>query len=145
MYSDSVTAFGTSQAGLTAMDTLLNACTFGRQGPTFIITTKAIWSLYNKTLQANARYTDMREGDGSFLKLYFSTLPVYFDDNCPDNHMYFIDGNSLKLQTLAGGNFRITPFQMHYNQLSMRSIMYFLGNLTCGSRRTNGVISSISG
>ena len=145
VYSTAVTAFGTSQAGLNAMDTALNGATKGRQGPTFGITTAAIFTLYQLSLTANVRYSSLERGEAGFKNLLYSTIPVMIDDNCPADHLYFIDGNSLKLQVLSQGNMKITAFQQAYSQLMARSMLYMLGNLTCGSRRTNAVITSITG
>ena len=135
-----VTGFGTSQEGLNQMDTLLNACTFGKQGPKIIVTTKALYTKYSLALTANARYTSMQDGDGAFRNLMYNTLPVMFDDNAVSGKMYFIDTDSLRLQVLNEGNFMNTEFQQTQNQLVKSMLMYFIGNITCGSRRTQGVL-----
>lgn len=144
-YATTISSFTGASAGLTGMDTVLNQCTKGRQGPTFIITTKNIFTYYMLSLQANVRYQQLDTGDGAFKRLQYATLPVMADDNCPDDHMYFIDGNALKLQVLAQGNMKMTSMLDSYTTLSARSILYFLGNITCGSRRTQGVLTSITG
>ena len=99
------------------------------------------------SLTALERYAsvDKETGNRGFKKLQYATIPIMIDDNCPANHLYMIDGNSLKLQVLKQGNMKMTSFQQAYSQLMARSILYILGNLTCGSRRTNAVISSITG
>ena len=145
VYTTAVAAFGTTQAGLNAMSTTLNSTTYGRQGPTVIITTKAIYTLYELALTANVRYTQMETGEGTFRNLMFNTLPVYFDDNAPANRMYFIDTNSLRLQVLSQGNMKATKFMHTQDQLTESMLMYIFCNLTLGSRRTQGVISSITG
>ena len=145
VYSTSVSAFNTSNAGLTAMETVLTNATFGNQGPTFIITTKAIFMLYMLALTPNVRYTKLDSGDAAFQNLLYATLPVFFDDNAPASQMFFVDGNSLKLQVLSQGNMKMTASQPAYNQLQARSLLYFLGDITCGSRRTQGVITTITG
>lgn len=137
-------AIAFSASGLNYMDQALNQATFGRQGPTFIITTKSIFTYYQLTLTANVRYTQLEKGDAGFRNLMYATLPVMFDDNCAANHMYFIDGKSLRLQVLAQGNMKLTPFQDSYNQLMSRALLYMYCNLTCGSRRTNAVLTNIS-
>ena len=145
-YTDATTvsAFGTS-VGLLAMDNAINGSTYGRQGPTFIITTKAVYSLFNASLQANQRFTDPDRAAAGFKNLLYTTLPVMFDDNCPTGRMYFIDANALRLQVLAQGNMKMSSFQEAYSQLQARALLFILGNLTCGSRRTQGVINSITG
>jgi len=145
VYATAVTAFGTAQAGLNAMDTTLNQTTKGKQGPKIIITTSAIFTLYNLALTANVRYSKLEDGDAGFKNLLYGQLPVMFDDNCPTGRMYFIDTNALKLQVLAQGNMKMSVFQESINQLASSAKLYILGNLTCGSRRTQGVISSITG
>lgn len=145
IYATNVTAFGTSQAGLNAMSTLYNLCLFGRQGPTCIITTKAVMTLYELSLTANARYTKMDVGDGGFKTLMYSTIPMYFDDNCPSGRMYFIDTNSMLFQVLKEANMKMTDFQQTQDQLTKSALMYIACNLTTGQRRTSGVINSITG
>jgi len=141
-YVHSTASFSSSgsNGGLESMDQTLNNTTYGRQGPTFIITTAAMFSLFSGLLTANMRYTqaNLQEGNSGFRNLMFANLPVMIDSNCKADTMYFIDGNSLKLQVLARGNMKMTQFQQAYSQLMARSILYVLGNLTCGSRRTQG-------
>lgn len=144
-YTTAVTAFNTSSAGLTAFESCVNGATFGRQGPTIGITTKAIFQLYSIGLTANIRYSDTSRADAGFKNLLFATIPIMFDDNVAANYAYFIDTNSLKLQVLSQGNLKITPYVQSYSQLMARALLYLLANLTCGSRRTQAVASSISG
>lgn len=145
VYATAVTAFGTGQAGLNAMATLYNACLFGRQGPTCIITTKAVMTLYELSLTANARYTSMDKGDGGFKTLVYAQIPMYFDDNCPSGRMYFIDTESMLLQVLKEANMKITPMQQTQDQLTKSALVYSALNITTGQRRTSGVIASITG
>ena len=145
VYSTAVSAFGTSQAGLNAMDTTLNAATFGRMGPTAIITTKAVFTLYQLALTTNARYSSMEIGDAGFKTLQYATLPVMFDDNCPSGRMYFVDTNSLRLQILSKGNNKKTELLQSHTQLLKLMLMNTYCNITCGSRRTQAVIASITG
>src|SRR3990167_1013736 len=132
VYSTAVTAFGTGQAGLNAMSTLLRNCIFGNKGPTAIFTTKAVFTLYELALTNNTRYTQMTVGDGGFHKLVYETIPVYFDDNCPANRMYFVDTTAIMLQVLRDGNFRVGEFQESETQLVKRALVWVACNITCG-------------
>jgi len=134
-----ITAFATH--GVTRWNSLLNACTFGSQGPTAVFTTKANYALYEATMTSNIRYYQTELADSGFRHLAFATMPVVFDDNCPANTARFVDLNSLWLQVLARGNFQTTPFQASINQLSRIALMYVFGNLTMGQARTQGYIS----
>lgn len=145
VYSTAVTAFNTSQAGLNAIDTSLNQATFGRMGPKLMVTTKAIFTLYQLSLTPNQRYTDTQTtGNAGFKALQYAFIPIVFDDNCPAGRLYGIDTESVKLKMLNQGNFRQTPFQMKINQLAESALLYVFGNITCNSRRTNFVITSIT-
>lgn len=144
-YGTAVTAFNTSQGGLTAFNDVLNNTTYGRQGPRAVITTKAIYQLYELGLTSNIRYVTTELADAGFRHLAYATMPVLFDDNCPSGNAYFIDLDQLWLQVLSRGNMKITGFEQSHNQLSRIALMYLFGNLTTGSRRTNGVIDSITG
>ena len=137
--------FNSNQAGLILMNTALNQTTFGRKGPRAIITTKAVYALYEVGLTANIRYTTTELADAGFLHLAYTTMPVLFDDNCPTGYLYFVDTDSLWLQVLSRGNLEITPFEYSHNQLSKTALMYIFGNLTTGSRRTNGLLTAITG
>ena len=140
-----VAAFNTAQAGQIQMNLLLNSCTFGRKGPRAVITTRLIYGLYEVGLAANIRYQTTELADAGFLHLAYTTMPVLFDDNCPTAYMYMVDTDSLWLQVLAKGNLTITPFEYSHNQLSKTALMYIFGNLTTGSRRTNGLKTAITG
>lgn len=146
-YTTSVTTFNTSNYGLTRMNTALNETTKGRQGPRAIFTTKTVYGLYEIGLTANIRYLKTELADSGFRHLAYATMPVLFDDNCPtsNHHMYFVDTDSLWLQVLARMNMKIRPFEYSHDQLSRISLIALAGNLTCGSKRTQGVITNFDG
>jgi len=144
--TNSITAFNTSQEGLTAMNSLLLSCTFGSQGPRAVVTTKTIFSLYELGLTSNIRYTSTSiMADTKFMHLVYATMPVLFDDNCTANHLFMVDTDNLWLQVLSGANMETTPYEASHNQLSYIALMWLVGQLTAGSRRTNGVITNITG
>lgn len=144
-YDTAVTAFNTSQAGINAIDTSLNQATFGPKGPRLMVTTKAIYTLYQLGLTNNQRYAPTEVGNAGNRVLQYADIPIVFDDNCPAGNLYGIDTESIKLKVLNQGNMRQTPFQMKYDQLAEAALLYIFGNLTCDSRRTNFVIDSITG
>ncbi len=136
-----VSAFNTGSEGTTAMNALLNNCTFGRQGPRLIVTTKTIYGLYEVGLTGNIRYVTTELADSGFRHLAYATMPIVFDDNCTASRLFMIDTDSLWLQVLSRGNIEITGMQNSINQLLKVALMYVFGNLTCGSRRTQGIVT----
>jgi len=145
IYNTTIAAFNTSSAGLTQMNGILNRATKGLQGPKAVFTTTSIYGLYEIGLTGNIRYTSTDLADAGFRHLMYTTMPVLFDDNATSAMMYFVDTDSLWLQVLAQANNRITQFQLKDDQLASSALMYLAGNLTAGSLRTQGVISSITG
>ena len=137
-------AFNTGSAGLKLMNSMLNSCTFGKEGPRAIFTTKLVYGLYEIGLTSNIRYVTTELADAGFRHLAYTTMPVLFDDNCPTGCMYFVDLDNLWLQLLARGNMEMTDMQPSHDQLMKVALMYLFGNLTTGSRRTNGVLSAIT-
>ena len=144
-YGTTVSAFSANNAGINAIDTALMDATHGTQGPKLIVTTKAVFTLYNNSLASNVRYNNTKSGDAGFKELYYADMPFVADADCPSANLYGIDTDNLKLQVLAQGNFGQSPFKWSTNQLAQSSLMYLFANLTCGSRRTNFVIDSITG
>ena len=124
---------------LASMSNLVTACTFGRQGPRIVVTTKTGYSTYEGLLTSNIRYVTTELADAGFLHLAYQTMPLVFDDNCPAGRMYFIDTDNLWLQVLARGNMELTDMQPSHDQLMRVALLYIFGNLTTGSRRTNGL------
>lgn len=120
------------------MSALVAACTFGRQGPRVTVTTKTLYSEYEAMLTSNIRYVTTELADAGFLHLAYQTMPLIFDDNCPSGGMYFVDTDNLWLQVLARGNMELTDMQPSHDQLMRVALLYLFGNLTTGSRRTNG-------
>ncbi len=143
--STGTAAFNTSLAGLTIMNDVLNQTTFGRQGPKAVFTTKAVYALYELGQTSNIRYQRTDLADAGFRALQFTTMPVLFDDNATAGYMYFVDTSSLWLQVLAQANMQVTQFQLQTDQLASSALMYLAGNLTCGSRRTQGLATGITG
>ncbi len=143
-YAAATVAFNTSNAGIIAMDKALRNTTFGAHGPRAIFTTSAVYGFYYVSQAGSIRYYNEELADAGFRHLNFSTLPVLRDDNVDSGRMYFVDTDSLWLQVLSKGNLVTTEFIDSYNQLSSAALMYIFGNLTTGSRRTQGVISAIT-
>ena len=145
-HDTAVTAFNTGSAGVIAMDTSLNEATVGVLGPKLIVTTKSIYTLYQAGLTVNQRYSmsDMSMAGTGFKSLVYADIPFVFDDNCPAGNMYGIDTDNLRLQILAQGNMKNTPFTIKTAQLGESAFLYLFANLTCGSRRSNFVIDSIT-
>ncbi len=143
-YAAATVAFSTANAGITAMDLAVRSCTFGNKSPTAIFTTSTVFGYYYISQAGNIRYYNEELADAHFEHLNFGKRPVLWDDNVPSGRMYFVDTDSLWLQVLSKGNIVTTDFLPSATQLSDSAMMYIFGNLTTGSRRTQGVVSAIT-
>ena len=127
-----------STATFASLSALVANCTFGKQGPRLAITTKTLYSEYESLLTSQMRYVTTELADAGFMHLAYQTMPVVFDDNCPSGRWYFVDTDNLWLQVLSRGNNELTDMQYSHDQLMKVALLYLFGNLTTGSRRTNG-------
>ena len=134
-------AFNTSNNGITAWDLAIRGATFGNKSPRIIFTTSAIFGLYYISQAGSIRYYNEELADAHFEHLNFGRRPVLWDDNIDSGRTYFVDTDSLWLQVLKMGNLVTTEFNPSVNQLSDVALMYLFGNLTCGSRRTQAVVT----
>lgn len=137
-------AFNTSNNGITAMDAMVRGTTFGKNSPRAIFTTSAVYGLYYVSQAGNIRYYNEELADAHFEHLNFGRRPVLWDDNIDAGLMYGVDTDSLWLQVLKQGNLVTTEFIPSSNQLSDVALMYLFGQLTTGSRRTQGVVTGIT-
>ena len=137
-------AFNTTNNGITAMDAMVRGTTYGNKSPRAIFTTSAVFGLYYISQAGNIRYYNEELADAHFEHLNFGRRPVLWDDNIDTGLMYGIDTDSFWLQVLKQGNLVTTEFLPSTNQLSDQALMYLFGNITCGSRRTQGVITGIT-
>ena len=144
-YTTAVTAFNTGSAGLTAMSQILNDASFGPYGPTVYITTKTIWQLYDVGQAGNRRYTHADLADAGFQNLDYAGKPVLADNLCRALHMYAINTDGIGLTVLRRGNFAISPRVQAANQFADNILMYMFGNIVLRDRRTQGVITNITG
>ena len=134
-------AFNTSNNGITAWDLAVRSTTFGNKSPRALFTTSTLFGLYYISQAGNIRYYNEELADAHFEHLNFGRRPVLWDDNIDTGLTYFVDTDSLWLQVLKQGNLVTTEFLPSTNQLSDAALMYIFGNLTTGSRRTQGVVT----
>ena len=92
------------------------------------------------SLQAIQRVADANEANSGFVTTRYLGSDVYYDDQVPTNHMFFINTNYLRLEVAADRNFVPLDTRMSVNQDAMVVPMVWSGNLTCSNRALQGVI-----
>jgi hypothetical protein len=90
--AESVTASATTiQAAMNSMylDTVR-----GADRTDLIVADRNFYTFYWDSLQANQRFTDDKEAGAGFTNVvYHGNIPVIYDDQCPADHMYFLNAS----------------------------------------------------
>lgn len=138
--------FNTTQNGISLMGNMMADCAGNDHDmPDIIVGTKAVWNLYHLALTNLARLVDVKTaGKLGFRTLDFQGTPVGWDNNCPAEHLYFINTKYMRLRILEGGEFVTSDWERVQGQLADYCTMHMYGQLTLNSRKKHGVISNIS-
>lgn len=134
----------TTTLSIAAMQSRDQACTIGNEGPTVIITTRALYNGYYGLLQPQQRFMDSETAKGGFSSLMFNGKPVIVDSHCPSAHMYFLTEPYLHLYYHPDEDFRFEPFQKPINQNVKVAKIFWAGNLGSSNNRMHGVMSALT-
>lgn len=139
-------AWNTTAAGRTLMTNLYLACSFDNERPNLCLMTRTVFSAYNISLQANERFTDIKQkAGGGYPHLVFMVdCKVTYGDNVNTGHFYFVNTNFLKFKVLKNKNFKMTDFLRSYNQDVESALCTTGGQLVTGAPRYHGVATGIA-
>jgi hypothetical protein len=109
-----------------------------------IITADANYYLfYLESLTPNQRFTDDKGAGAGFTNLVFQgKVPVIFDDQCPANHMYFLNTDYLFLRPAKGREFVPLGEKSSVNQDALVMPVVWAGNMTTSNRSLQAVITA---
>lgn len=138
--SEGVTAGANSSTIQEAMNTLWLRTIRGADKPDCITADTNYFKFYWASLQANQRFTSDRKAAAGFMNLLFMDSPVFYDDQCPANHMYFLNTDYLFMRPARGRDFVPLGEKASYNQDAMVMPMVWAGNMTISNRARQGVI-----
>ena len=124
----------------TAMNTLWLDTTRGADVPDCIVADTTYFNFYWSSLQTNQRFTSDDNASAGFMNLMFMNAPVFFDDQCPSNKMYFLNTDYLFLRSAQGREFTPLGEKASVNQDAMVLPVVWAGNMTCSNRARQGVI-----
>jgi hypothetical protein len=107
-----------------------------------IITADAnYYLLYLESLTPNQRFTDEKGAGVGFTNLvYQAKVPVIYDDQCPANHMYFLNTDYLFLRPAKGREFVPLGEKSSVNQDALVMPVVWAGNTTTSNRSLQAVI-----
>lgn len=136
---------GTNRAlSLNLMQQTDNAARYGSGKPTMLTCDKdvydQIWALY----QPHQRIFNSEMGKLGFTDvLEFNGKPIIPDEHASANQLLFIDEKNTYLCAHRDENMRVETLERLETSNSMLSRIFWMGNLVCHSRRTNGLLDDI--
>jgi hypothetical protein len=114
----------------------------GADKPDIIPAGKTYFEYYWSSLQANQRFTSADEGQAGFMSLKFMDADVFYDSNCADTRMYFLNTDYIFFRPHSQRNFKPLPERMSVNQDAIVVPMVWMGNMTVSNRSLQGVITA---
>jgi hypothetical protein len=124
-----------------AMNELYTRCQV-QQGelPDIISADSVYFSYYENSLQTIQRLTDPSKGTLGFNSLAYKNAEVFYDPECPANHMYFLNTNHLFLKYLGSSLFVAGEATRPVNQGAWVTPMESFLNMTIDNGRVHGVM-----
>lgn len=137
--TQSLTSAGTIQSN---MNTLWLNCRRGADKPDVITADSTYYTYYENSLQTIHRVNSDTRADAGFESIMYKGTPVYYDENCPSAHMYFINTDYLFFRTAKGRNFSVGKPKMPTQQDGKIIPIFWAGNLTLSNAALQGVLKA---
>lgn len=125
---------------LSRMNTMWLSCIRGTDKPDFIAADDDMYTYFEASLQQNQRFSDASLAAAGFESLKYKTADVFYDDQCPDKHMYFVNTDYLFLRPHKARQFVPLDDRNSLNQDAKVIPVVWAGNMTCSNRSLQGVI-----
>ena len=133
-------AHPTASVLLQAMAELYRDCTRGKSSPDIIVTTPALYSLFESALTPQQRFTTSRLADAGFEALKFHGADVIFDENCPANRMYMLNTRAIVFNFHRDQMFKVGKMEKLFGQEKYAWPITAMCNFSVRSRRDLGVL-----
>jgi|TARA_R110000822_G_scaffold5456_1_gene23348 hypothetical protein len=122
------------------MNTIYLQLVRGVDKPDTITADAIAYKAFLASLQTIQRVADADMANAGFVTTKYLGSDVFFDDQCPANHMYFVNTNYLRLEVARDRNFVPLESRMSVNQDALVTPMVWSGNMTVSNRALQGVI-----
>jgi hypothetical protein len=122
------------------MNNVYISCLRGSDKPDLIMADSTLYNMYERTLQAQQRFTTGDKAMGGFESLKFKTADVVYDDQCTATHMYFINTDYLCLRVDPDTEYEPDERRTSINQDAFVMPILWAGNLTVSNRSLQGVL-----
>ena len=112
----------------------------GADRPDLIMADGNLYQIYESSLQQQQRFVNESLAAGGFENLKFKSASVVYDDNCPTNHMYFLNTDYLYLKVDPDTEYEPMEERASVNQDAIVLPILWTGNMTTCIRRLQGVL-----
>jgi hypothetical protein len=134
------------------MRTVFNECSKkkgkGRQTPDIVLTTQTIYEEYEDQALALgqiqlASNKGTARADLGFGGLSYKGAEMYWDPNCPEGDMYFLNSDTIEFAYDPDAYMEMTPWKSKHNSLDRYAQVVTVCNLLFNNFQKNAVIHSI--
>lgn len=122
------------------MNTMWLSTIRGTDKPDFIAADAVMYTHFEESLQQYQRFSSASEAEQGFESLKYKTADVFYDDQCPASHMYFVNTDYMYLRPHSSRQFVPLDERNSINQDAMVIPVVWAGNMTCSNRSLQGVI-----
>lgn len=131
----------TSSANVTGyMNAMWLATIRGSDKVDLIAADSFMYTNYEESLQQYQRFSTSKMADAGFEALKYKSADIVYDDQCPTNHMYFLNSRYLYVQVATGRKFDVGKTRDVTNADYSVTPIWLAGNFTCSNRQRQGVI-----
>lgn len=125
---------------LSRMNSMWLSCIRGTDKPDMISADSTMYTYFEAALQQYQRFSDASMAEAGFESLKYKTADVFYDDQCPAKHFYFVNTDYIYLRPHAQTQFAADDARKSINQDAMVIPVLWAGNMTCSNRSLQGVI-----
>jgi hypothetical protein len=122
------------------MNALWLSCIRGTDKPDCIVADANLYALYEGGLQDYQRFASADSAGAGFENVRYKTADVFYDDQCPANHMYFLNTDYIYLRPHASRQFVPLDDRNSINQDATVMPVVWAGNMTVSNRSLQGVL-----
>lgn len=122
------------------MNSMWLNCLRGKDKVDLILSDSFMYSAYEESLQQYQRFTSSKMAEKGFEAIKYKTADVVYDDQCPTDHMYFVNTDFLYLQCAKDRKFSVGKTRQIQNADYEIIPIWLMGNLTCSNRSQQGLI-----
>ena len=125
---------------LSRMNTMWLSTIRGTDKPDCITADSVMYTHFEEALQQYQRFQDAKMAEAGFESLKYKTADVFYDDQCPASHMYFLNTDYIYLRPHSSRQFVPLDGRDSINQDAKVIPVVWAGNMTCSNRSLQGVV-----